>query len=192
MPAMEWLRGSLEARAVERRAAETARKKILAAVEAKIDEFAARIHAAYMTLPADARSPDISREFAELDPLSQESNRAAARRIPPALEAAGLRIVSGGEGSQALPPTQAQAWLERFLDLSAAEEHRGWCAFHEKQGWVPTKAQDDPKEKNSDPPRHPALVPWEVLREFNRDKDRRQVRIYLAIVHDLGFGVTRA
>lgn len=185
----EWLHRCLETPAEDRRASDETRAELLSEVESRLDEFAARIHAAYMTLPEERRSPDITKEFEKLEPLAKESNRMAARRIPRALAAAGLRMVPGG-GRGAASLAEAQAWLDRFLDLAAAEEHRGWCEFHEAEGWVPTESQDDPKDPHARPPRHPALVPWEELGEHNRDKDRAQVRLYLAIVYDMDFGVT--
>jgi hypothetical protein len=149
-----------------------------------VDEIAAKINAAYMTLPEKHRNPDIVAEFAKLRSFYKESNRAAARRIPSVLMAAGMRVVPR---AKARPFPEASAWLDRFVDLAAAEEHDGWFRFMTDHGWSATNSQDDPRDNVNK--RHEALFPWEDLFEFNCDKDRRQVRIYLLVLYELGFGV---
>lgn len=182
------LRAGLAKRADVWREAESAATAVTQAIGADLDTFAARIHAAYMTLPERARNRDLAKAFAELSPFFQESNRAAVLRITPSLAAAGLRVVAPDKAASACTREQAHAWLERFLDLAASEEHRGWCAFYTENGWTPAKTQDEPRDR--DKKKHEALFPWEVLYEPNRDKDRRQVRIYLDIVYELRFAAT--
>ena len=185
LAAKDWFPVYLAARDTQQASDDETHSTVLVAIEERDRAIAARINAAYMELPDEVRNPAIVREFEKLDRSYQESNLAAARRGPSALLAAGMRVVPRKD---ARPLAEASAWLDRFLDLAAAEEHRGWCVFMEGYGWAPTETQDDPRDNANK--RHEALFPWEDLYESNRDKDRRQVRIYLEIVYDLGFGVT--
>jgi hypothetical protein len=160
-------------------------------LEERLDEFAERIHAAYMEHPERMRSDDVTLAYDNLSLFLRESNRAAALRIGDVLTAAGLRIVTAGSPG-ALSIDDGRALLESRIDDAASKEHEGWCRFHFDRRWLPTTSADEPKDTKSIPPRHPALVVWAVLSEPNRDKDRHQVRVYLQIVYDLGFAVARA
>ncbi len=182
---IDWLPTFLKQRRAEHQKHEEVRARVQKAIEARLDEFAAWINAAYMTLDPGLRNPDIVEEFGKLSEFNKDSNREAARRIPAVLAAAGLRIVEKATEQMALTVEPARAWLERFLDLAAEKEHEGWCEFHTSRDW----RHADIEKKDKDKKLHPALVAWESLSETNGEKDRRQVRIYLNIVYDLGFAV---
>ena len=183
-PASEWMawfaRRSAEERAVG--------GKLRAAIDSRVDEIAARIHDKYVQTSEGSRRPDVSEAFEDLPLFLKESNRAAARRVWGVLTAAGIRIVPA-DAPDALSREEGRALLERSVDQAAEEEHAGWCVFHTWRGWVPTERQDQRKEPESNPPRHNALVKWEVLIEKYRELDREQVRLYVDIVYDLGFAV---
>jgi hypothetical protein len=187
VPALDWLPQFVRTRAARLAAAEKAQRALVATIEAQIDRFAAQIHAAYSALPAAERSPDVAAQFDVLDDFLKDSNRAAARRVPAALGAAGL-LICRNDAPNALAREHAEAWLRRFLDLAAAEEHLGWCRFHEQRGWQ----HADIAGKDSARRLHPALTSWAALSEPNRDKDRLQVGVYLRIVHELGYAVSLA
>lgn len=160
-------------------------------VEASLDNFAAHINAAYMSHPPEARSPEVAFAYNGLSLFYRESNRAAVRRIESVLGAAGLEIVTNGTPGH-LAYEKAQAQLEERMEVAARAEHDGWCKFHRDRGWLPTESYGMPRDLASIPPRHPALVPWDDLDKVDtkyKGFDRKQVRVYLKIVYDLGLAV---
>jgi hypothetical protein len=160
-------------------------------MEERLDEFAAYINRAYMDHPEDKRSAEVTLAYDNLSLFLRESNRAAVRRIPGVLAAAGLAIVEGNL-AEAPSKDEALALLEEHLEAAAIREHEGWCLFHSERGWVRSPRGEKKKNTSSVPPRHPALTPWDKLSEDYRKMDRDQAKIYVKIVYDLGFAVVRA
>jgi len=142
--------------------------------------------------------------FTKLDPFSQQSNRAAALRIPHILALAGLCLVRRQPQQSKLtldkpltPEEQAVlAHLEKHIEVLAEEEHRLWVQFHVENGWTygykmqPKVNPGDPDkpavpfEKDKANLRHPCLQPFHEMpddhgqRKTWQDYDRDAIRRY--------------
>jgi hypothetical protein len=129
--------------------------------------------------------PHLNRPYADLAPVDQEENRAAARRIPAILALAGLKIEkasragSRNEGS-------IRAHLQHHLERLAEAEHDGWMDHRFRNGWRRADERDDANKL------HPALVPYAELSETDQKKDRNSVLHFPDMVKRAGYRITWA
>lgn len=118
------------------------------------DEAAAKIHQAYAAQFGD---PDnvASVPWQNLAETFVHANRATADH----------RAIKQWDAAQALAGGMDKLAL---IDALAVVEHRRWSAERLLDGWTPGD-RDNARQ------RHPNLVPWAVLTEADRVKDRAQV-----------------
>jgi len=142
--------------------------------------------------------------FTSLDPFLQQSNRAAALRIPRILALAGLCLVRRATAlahpSLDLPLTPEEQLagdhIEHHIEVLAEEEHNLWVQFHEENGWTfgfkmkpgATATHPDepavPFEKDKATLKHPCLKPFNEMpddhgqRRTWQDYDRNAVSRY--------------
>lgn len=161
-------------------------------VRSRADELAPAVHRFYTDLAIDdfrrthGRDPDDSelkhpRDFARLAPEFQDSNRAAAERIPLVLEMAGLYVLRDSDGTGTAP--EIADILEQNLELLAAAEHDQWLRFMQLNGWQFAPQRDDRARL------HNLLLPYEQLSEADKNKDRNQVRNYPKILAGGGYKI---
>ena len=105
--------------------------------------------------------------YDELPPDIRRSNVAAARRIPDILALVGLQVVPGVASKQA--ESEVRGHLERHLEALAEEEHKGWMAQLESEGWRFAA------QRNDDAKLHDCLRPFHELSEKDKGKDRSTV-----------------
>jgi hypothetical protein len=108
--------------------------------------------------------------FEELPPEMKRSNEAAARRIPGNLALVGLRLEAGLATRD--QETAVRAHLQLHIELLAEEEHEGWMAHLDSEGWKHSQIRDDKHRL------HDCLIPYCELREIDRRKDRDSVLHY--------------
>ncbi len=111
----------------------------------------------------------------------QESNQAAARRMPVVLDLIGLRLETGqatGDEEELVRQT-----IEYHLELLAEAEHYEWMKWYLAQGWREGPKKDYPKQL------HNCLVPFAKLKEGDRNKDRDSIRHYLDFARGAGMRI---
>lgn len=120
--------------------------------------------------------------FDELPLDMQRSNEAAARRIPEILALVGLQVVPHSETMDD-ETEDVRKHLERHLEALAEEEHNGWMAHLESEGWRYDEVRDD------DARRHDRLRPFNELPEVDKEKDRDSIRHYPDFAREAGFRI---
>jgi hypothetical protein len=156
-----------------------------------------------------------NRTFKDLEPFLQQSNRAAALRIPYILALAGLCLMVRQKREPKLKlddqfTAEEQAvsnHIAKHLEVLAEEEHRLWIQFHEENGWTfgfklkPEAKSDDPSqrvvpfEKDKANLKHPCLKPFHDMpddhgqRKTWQDYDRNAVRRYPRILRLTDFAI---
>ena len=132
-----------------------------------IEIMARARHAAYVATEAslghDVGTNASLVAWEELPDSLRESNRSFAESVS--------KIV-GELGAQLAPLTGAVTDFALsipadVLEALAREEHERWMSSLVEHGWRPTTGAKDPVERV-----HPLLVPWGVLSEADRQKDR--------------------
>ena len=68
--------------------------------------------------------------------------------------------------------TAVRAHLQLHIELLAEEEHEGWRAHLDSEGWRHGQVRDDKQRL------HDCLIPYCELREIDRKKDRDSVLHY--------------
>jgi hypothetical protein len=157
-----------------------------------------------------------NKRYAELDAFLQQSNRAAALRVPHVLALAGLRLTPRDSQDPSLdfdaPLTGDEnailAHLEKHVEVLAEEEHRLWMLFHEENGWTfgcrlatQVDSNDPAKtvttfEKDKDKLEHPCMAPFRDMpddhgqRETWQDYDRNAVLRYPRLLRLTDFMIT--
>ncbi len=135
------------------------------------------------SLSATERGNTLDVPWEQLDPATQRANLDAASRMPANLAVMGCRLEEG----QATP-RQARAvtdFLEQHMEVVAEEEHQGWEAQKRATGWTYGSPRDNALLK------HPCLVPYTQLPEEQKEKDRRNIRHYVAYARAAGYRIVR-
>lgn len=101
--------------------------------------------------------------FGRLPAWEQHSNHSAAIHAHVKLACLGYRLAEGTERGEVLPKVD-----KKKIKLLAKIEHNRWMAERLLSGWTCGERENAMKKR-------PALVPWESLREDERQKDREQV-----------------
>lgn len=146
---------------------------------AKLEKVAKAIHDTWENLGVKEgwRKPEEVVPFSKLSGFYQDSNIAAAERIPAVLALASLKLVDGTNTPEERKRVCRK--LEHNLELMAQNEHDRWMAWYLSQGWQwgkqkdPAKLTEEPKLKT-----HPCLIPYAKLSDEERDKDRNSIRHY--------------
>ena len=153
----------------------------------KTDEIIRRlVPAVHETWRAIARhegwTPRYDKPFEDLPPDMKRANEAAARRIPDIIALVGLKVVE----QQPAPENEQRRVREHLLshlEALAEEEHNRWMAERISEGW-----RFD-KKRNDDLKLHDCLLPFNALRESDKEKDRDSVRHYPDFVHRAGYEI---
>ena len=137
-----------------------------------MDHLAAAVHDFYRALgkTQGCLKPHHDGDFVDLAPFDQESNRAAARRMPAILALAGLKLEPGHPTTEEL--TRAVERLAFHQDLLAEAEHDGWMDWHFDNGWSRADTRDDAQQQ------HHLLVSYDRLTDDERNEDRDAIRNY--------------
>jgi hypothetical protein len=149
-----------------------------------IEKLAEWTHEAWRTNTKD-KKPHLDVPYAQLAPIHQEDNRAAARRIPDVLALAGLGLVTREEATSRKKPSDDQITrcIESNIELLAEAEHVGWMAQRAKNGWRYGTPRDDARKL------HPLMVPYGDLPKEEKDKDRSAVRAYPKNAKEAGLAI---
>ena len=149
----------------------------------RAEDLAPHVHDFYLDLAKkEGWKPDYPMAYIDLPDDIKQDNIAAARRLPDVLALAGLIVVPAGDGSAAAGGT-VSAIIEQNIELLAEAEHDGWMESKLISGWRLAEKRDNARRL------HPSLVPYNDLRQVDKDKDRNAVRRYLEIAERAGFAV---
>jgi RyR domain len=150
-----------------------------------IEKLAESIHAEWRTNTKDKKAAHLDVPYAQLAPIDQEDNRAAARRIPDVLALIGLGLVPQADAKSAkrLTDKEIKLYIEARIELLAEAEHDGWMAQRTKNGWRYGTPRDNARKL------HPLMVPYGDLPPDEKDKDRGAVRRYPAQAKAAGFKI---
>jgi hypothetical protein len=154
-----------------------------------IDLLAAAMHENYRH---EARvnhwpmQPEADLPYAQLSPALQETNRAAARRIPEVLDAISVRIVSPREAQmRSLSSAELYDLIQQNMKTLAPAEHEGWMNDRAANGWQYGEKRDNAQKL------HPSMVPFEKLSAEDKEKDRNQVRSYPDLIEKAGLAAVK-
>lgn len=137
-----------------------------------VDKLAAAVHQFYRAKGKREGwlKPHHDCGLAELPPFDQASNRVAARRLPPILALAGLKLIPGKLTAD--ERAQVDAILDFHADLLAEAEHDGWMQWHLDNGWSQSDQRDDARQL------HNRLVLYSELPSHEQDKDKDTIHHY--------------
>ncbi len=138
-----------------------------------IERLAQRIHENYRGTYAPA-GPGWDQLTEDL----REANRAQARAIVRKLASVGAAV----EPRQQTTPFE---FTDAELEQLAKVEHRRWVAQKRATGWIYAAVRDDRRK------RHPMIIKWEKLSEWEREKDRDAVRNIPALLNSVGLRIVR-
>jgi len=137
------------------------------------EELAREVHAHYRTSDDPSSVADVS--WAELSEDLREANRAQVDGLERGLRALWFRIMPAFDWDvPTVDLTDAQ------IEALAEVEHERWCRERRAAGW---RFGD---ERDVTARRHPDLVAWADLSNASREKDRRAVREWPAILARAG------
>ena len=150
-----------------------------------VDKLAGAVHDFYRRKGKVEKwiKPHHDRDFADLSPFDQASNRAAARRIPAILALVGLKLVDGIATASEL--SEAKAVLSFHEDLLGEAEHDGWMDWHLDNGWSQSQPRDDFRQF------HNLLIPYSDLPEKEKQKDKDAISSYPDIAELAGLKIVR-
>jgi len=114
--------------------------------------------------------PETDKEFEDLSPFYQESNRDAAKWMLKLLAYAGLTLVDGKATEE--EEEAAKQHLEYYLMVLAEAEHERWMEWYTKQGWTYNEKREDEKCL------HNCLLSFSKLNDNDKDKDVNSIRHY--------------
>lgn len=135
------------------------------------EKLAPAIHQDYRDhLPEHQRGGHYDRQYEELPEDGKAANLKAATRIPEILKLIGCGL-QPGESTPGEEQTITDR-LNRNLEALANAEHLGWMEERLIAGWSYGPQRDNSARK------HPLLVPYADLPEFEKEKDRQTIRRY--------------
>lgn len=116
----------------------------------------------------------------QLPPDLQNANRLQVSDIPYKLNLLGYELT---ESIGQHPCTMA--FLPSEVDFLAQEEHERWSHDRQRAGWQYGPIRDDARK------RHPSLVPWSMLPETEKEKDRDVIRQLPKLIAKAGLRINR-
>ena len=149
----------------------------------QIEKIAPVIHEIYRNLGRKEKwlKPDTDKDFQDLNPFFQESNRASATRMLALLGLVGLSLA---EGTASVAEEDAvRQHLEYYLLALAEAEHEGWMNWHLAQGWCYNPTRNDEKKL------HNCLLPFSKLSDKNKGKDVDTIRHYPDFAREAGMKI---
>ncbi len=138
-----------------------------------IERLAQQIHANYLA----AYGPD-GPSWDELTEDMRETNRDQARAIVGRLTSVGALVEAGAQ-------TTPFAFTGPELERLAEAEHRRWVSQKRASGWIYAAVRDNRRK------RHPMIIKWDKLSEYEREKDRDAVRNIPTVLNSVGLRVVR-
>ncbi len=150
-----------------------------------IEELAQAIHEDYVeaAVRRGEKPPGANgalRTWKELAPDLKQANFAQAADIPNKLRLLGYELAPGhGLKASEIPLTPDK------VEAIAVREHDRWAQERQRLGWTYGAVRDNARKQ------HPLLVPWEVLDETEREKDRVTVKNLPWLVERAGFRVRK-
>lgn len=146
-----------------------------------ISRLAPAIHENWRAIDrAEGRTTPYDMPFEDLPPDIKRANVAAARRIPKIIALVGLKVVDQGSTPLA-EHNKARAHLLSHLEALAEEEHNRWMAERISEGWRYAE------QRNDELYLHNCLLPYNELREPDKEKDRASIRNYPVVVNKAGY-----
>jgi len=151
-----------------------------------LDTLARTIHNAYLkTQSARGESPGVNASLTAWSTLpahKKSANQHAAAHITTKLRSLGYFIrPEDDEAPEAVFPAS-----EADMEILAQIEHRRWMADKQLAGYNYGESRDE------DLMTHPDLIPWEMLSEVDREKDRDSVRQIAGLLALQGLKICRA
>jgi hypothetical protein len=122
-------------------------------------------------------------DYPQLSDHLKEQNRGVARDVPAKL--AFLGYVLRQDAPAGVPAVVIDPADPR-VELLARREHARYLAYKLKTGWRYGDPRDDAKKL------HPCVLPWEELREEEREKDRTIIRKMPDVVGAAGMTLARS
>lgn len=150
------------------------------------DQLAPYVHAFYRELGEKEGwlkdRPDMNKEFDDLSDEYKQDNLAAAARIPQVLDIVGLSIVPSNCNCSDTEE-EIKEIIENNIELLAEAEHNGWMDNKLRNGWLYDQV------RNEDHKAQDSLLPYALLLETNKNKDRNSVRRYPEILKKVGYKI---
>jgi len=149
--------------------------------ERMVEPLAEAIHREYLAhvKAGTGVPPPTAVPWADLTEEFRDSNRNQAREIQEKLRTVNCGIMPKAMGVARV----VTAFTDEQVELLSRMEHDRWMAEKLQNGWVAGTPRDDDKKI------HPDLVPWEVLPEQEKEKDRNSVRTIPYLLREAGFGI---
>jgi hypothetical protein len=149
-----------------------------------LERMAQTIHETYRKLGREQGwlAPSADVDFGRLDTFDQDSNRAAAERMPKTLALVGLAVEAGA--NVPAEEQEIRRKIEYNLEMLAEAEHDEWMDWHLDQGW-----QWGPGKKDKDQKTHSCLKPYIQLSTTERAKDRDSIRHYPDLARAAGMKI---
>ncbi len=149
-----------------------------------LDALAQAAHAAYYA-EAEARgeAPESNPSMRSWDQLTEDlrdANRAQVADIPNKLAFLGYELTTR-HGVSALDIKITDEQVEQM----SMREHERWLAERKRNGWTYGPKRDNARK------RHPLMIPWEDLKESDKQKDRDTIRNFPQLVEKADFRVRR-
>ena len=146
----------------------------------QIEQMASEIHNIYVEYAKTNHQPlEYSTNYNELPEANKEPNRAFVRNIQKSIERMEYSIVTIGNKKS------IKYFLPNEIESLAELEHERWSKEKLDNGWQFGKIKD------ADHKLHPCLIPWNILPEDEREKDRILVKRIPQILASVGYGVIR-
>jgi hypothetical protein len=151
-------------------------------LDKKGDEIAIALHTQHVDVAKMIGGDAVSTldPWDELPENLRDANRASAEHAPILFAGAGMKIVKAG--SDVVPVTLSADELE---SLAIIEHHR-WIADRVSRGWRYGA------NRNNNLMLHPDLVPYEALKEVDKEKNRNSVQALIKILAQQGLIVVRS
>lgn len=128
--------------------------------------------------PGYTDHPDLA-DFDHLPDEIKYSNTDNAYHIPTKLLAVGYKIRPAGKGYKPV----ALHLNAKEVETMASVEHIRWSWDKRLNGWTYGKKRDNLAKK------HPGLIPYEKLKESEKEKDRELVSLIPSLLKDIGYEV---
>ena len=149
-------------------------------LDRKGDEMAAALHVHYLNAAKSlsAGSQAAMEAWDNLPENLRNANRASVEHAPILFAAAGYKLIAK-EG------LQSAVFADAEIELMAKVEHRRWMADRIERGWRFAQTRDDRLM------RLPDLIPYELLSDDGRERDRNVVRTLASLFENAGFTIVR-
>jgi len=143
--------------------------------ETQLNDMGEQLHVSYL----NSNREGSLKNWNELDDTFKEANKKQAAYSLEIIKAAGFNVVGGVDA-----PTPITFTDDEIEDM-AKLEHGRWVVERLRAGWRYGKKRDNERKI------HPLIVPWNDLSEADKEKDRKGVITFLALLAQVGWEVRR-